>query len=186
MSQLQDIKSILAAEPWYYDEDRRCVKFYTDGTGEIWDGHETAFILGACFDWKALNPTVLDEQPTITQGATPKTLAHISLEITLTDRRCPCPKGWNFDEKTLERIRMSRSSFKESAFQPRTFTVRIESGTFAKPFMEDHGGVKSFGDFAHKYALRLVFDRCPWPLPEEYIGGSVRMTDERLVRVSGG
>lgn len=58
----------------------------------------------------------------------------------------------------------------------------MESGTFAKPFMEDHGGVKTFGDQAHNYALRLVFDGCPWPLPEEYIGDSIRMNEERPVR----
>lgn len=140
---------------------------------QIWDGHETAFTLAASFDWRALNPTVLDDRVTITGGRTAKTLAHVSLEISLTERRCPCPPGWNFDENTLERIRASRSKFKETAFQPRTFSVRLESGRFAKPFMEDHGGVQSFGDQAHSYALRLVFDRCPWPLLEEYIGGSI-------------
>jgi hypothetical protein len=29
------ISSILAAEPWYYDDDRRCVKFRADGAGEV-------------------------------------------------------------------------------------------------------------------------------------------------------
>lgn len=140
---------------------------------EIWDGHETAFTLAASFDWRALNQTVLDELPAITGGRTTKTLAHLSLEITLTERRCPCPQGWNFDENTLERIRMTQSGFRESAFQPRTFSVRLESGRFAKPYMEDHGGVEKFGDQADSYALRLVFDRCPWPLLEEYIGGSI-------------
>ncbi|KAJ5092138.1 hypothetical protein NUU61_007008 [Penicillium alfredii] len=154
----QTIRSILAAEPWYYSGDRQCIKFRVDGTGEIWDGHETAFTLAASFDWKVLNSPVLEEQPAITGGRTAKTLAHLSMEITLTERRCPCPRGWNFDEKTLERIRMTSSTFKDSAFQPKTFSVRLEAGRFAKPFMEDHGGVKGFGDQAHSYALRLVFD----------------------------
>ena len=139
---------------------------------QIWDGHETAFTLAASFDWKVLNSPVLDEQPAITGGRTAKTLAHLSMEITLTERRCPCPEGWNFDENILERIRMTSSTFKDSAFQSKTFSVRLESGRFAKPFMEDHGGVKEFGDQAHSYALRLVFDRCPWPTPEEHINGS--------------
>lgn len=64
---------------------------------------------------------------------------------------------------------MKSSRFKEGAFQPKTFTVHLESGRFAKPFMEDTGSVKSFGDQAHSYALRLVFDKCPWPLSEEFI-----------------
>ncbi|KAJ5110973.1 hypothetical protein N7532_001508 [Penicillium argentinense] len=178
----QTISSILAVEPWYYDGDRQCIKFRVDGTGEIWDGHETAFTLAASFDWRALNPTALDEQLAITGSRTAKTLTHLSLEITSTERRCPCPPGWNFDENTLERIRMTTSRFKEGAFQPRTFSVRLESGRFAKPFMEDHGGVEKFGDQARSYALRLVFDRCPWPSLEQYINGSIWRDKMKVAR----
>jgi hypothetical protein len=137
---------------------------------QLWDGHETAFTMAASFDWKALNHTVLDEEVQATRGRAATTLAHISMEITLTERRCPCPPGWNFDEKTLEHIRMTSSGFKQGAFRPRIFTLRLESGRFPKPFMEDHGGVESFGDQAYSYGLRLVFDKCPWPLPEDIDG----------------
>ena len=77
---------------------------------------------------------------------------------------------------------MTTSSFGEGAFQPKTLTVRLESGRFAKPFMEDHGGVKKFGDQAHSYALRLIFDRCPWPLAEDYIGGPIWSNKTEVTR----
>lgn len=125
--------------------------------------------MASWFDWKALNPTDLDGEVQFTTGRAVKTLAYISMEITFTERRCPCPPGWNFDAKTLEHIRMKGSRFKEGAFQPKTFTVRLESGRFLKPFVEDHGGVERFEGQAYSYALRLVLDKCPWPLPEECI-----------------
>ena len=31
----QTVRSILAAEPWYYSGDRQCIKFRVDGTGEV-------------------------------------------------------------------------------------------------------------------------------------------------------
>lgn len=31
----QKVRSILAAEPWYYSGDRQCIKFRVDGTGEV-------------------------------------------------------------------------------------------------------------------------------------------------------
>lgn len=121
--------------------------------------------MAASFDWKALNPTVLDEEVRATTGRATKTLAHVSMEITLTDRRCPCPPSWNLNEKTLEHIRLKKTRFKDVAFQPKTFTVRLESGRFPLPFMEDSCGVERFSDYAYSYALRLEFEKCPWPLP---------------------
>ena len=126
--------------------------------------------MAAWFDWKALNPTVLDEEVQVATMRAAKTLAYINIELTLTERRCACPPGWDFDENTLEHIRMKSSRFKEGAFQPKTYTIYLESGRFPKPFIEDTGLMKSFGDQAYCYALRLVFDQCPWPLREDYIG----------------
>jgi hypothetical protein len=51
--------------------------------------------------------------------------------------------------------------FTEDAYRPQTYTVRLESGHFALPFMVEHYHQTRFPGNA-EYALRLVFDKSPY------------------------
>ncbi|KAJ5812045.1 hypothetical protein N7474_008346 [Penicillium riverlandense] len=132
------ILSILTARPWFYDHNLSFIRFRTDGTGEIWYAGEMFVTVANEFDWKALNPQALKETIHISRGRNVQHLAQLSVEITLTERR---PRR---DEERarilLKTFQDGKYPFTDSAFRPKTFTVRLEEGKFPLPFTDDHGG----------------------------------------------
>jgi hypothetical protein len=87
----------------------------------------------------------------------PQTIAYLSLEITLTER-LPDQEYWG---KALKEFKNEKYPFTEDAYRPQTYTVRLESGRFALPFMVEHYHQTRFPGHA-EYALRLGFDKSPY------------------------
>lgn len=120
------------------------------------------------FDWKVLNPQALEETIDIPgrRNVRRRHLAYLSVEITLTER---------LPYRDEERVRTLLKGptvgkchpFKDIAFRPKTYTLRLDLGRFILPWGDDQGGPLEF-PYAYEYGLRLVFDKSPYPPPPEW------------------
>jgi hypothetical protein len=124
---------------------------------------EATFIFAVNMDWKSL-PLPKPEESVETLGITtwrsrkPQVLGKVKLQINLNTTVAkslvgPLPNWASPNEHYLC----------EAAFRPRTFTITIEKGNFRPKLW-----VGSEGDFRHRYGLRLLFDKSPYPLREGF------------------
>lgn len=124
---------------------------------------ETTFIFAVNMDWKSL-PLPKPEESVETLGITtwwsrkPLVLGEVKLQINLNTTVAKSlvqqQPNWPMPNEYY---------LCEAAFRLRTFTITIEKGNFApKPW------VGSEGDFRHRYGLRLLFDKSPYPLRERF------------------
>lgn len=110
-----------------------------------------------CWVWlKALKLNSLGETADTSSdsGRGTQCLAKIDIELTFTKRDVFMP--WD-----PFRIRQdSQEQLRDSAFQPKTYTIGLEKGIFRTPCYAIHPERYPYTD---KYALRLVFDKSPYP-----------------------
>ena len=123
----------------------------------MFDGGEQHYKFAKLFKWKTLNLNALEQTICIRRNRNPQNIAYLSLEITLTER-LPDREIWG---KALDVFKKEKYPFTEDAYRPQTYTVRLESGRFALPFMVEHYHQTRFPD-SPEYALRLVFDKSPY------------------------
>jgi len=115
------------------------------------------------FEWNSTAIEHLDDNQTPQGHQSPHLLGQLSLEITLTKRLPP------FARKKHEKNTMvNEGSLTGDAFQPKSFTVRIEQGNFSTP-------ARLKNEFAHlgsdrdlTWTKRLVFDTSPYPPESEW------------------
>ncbi|PYH95069.1 hypothetical protein BO71DRAFT_449650 [Aspergillus ellipticus CBS 707.79] len=142
---------------WNLDTEQEIqIIFYENGTGELILRHIFNAWIAAETEWKILYqapiPTFTDPHPE------PHLLAEFTLSLTLTPR--PITTRGPTDEYILNAERLF-----DTAFVPKTFTVRLEKGAFKTAFEKAAGPVRSW---ASSYMYRLVFDQSPFPEREEW------------------
>jgi hypothetical protein len=97
-------------------------------------------------------------------------LGQINLNITLT-KRLP---AWA--QKSSRKFPFANEgSLTDDAFQPKSFTVRIEEGDFeipSKAWVPSKRAHLSSGKLSLDYKRRLVFDKSPYPPKSEWKKGS--------------
>jgi len=77
--------------------------------------------------------------------------------MTLTTRRLEQPQS--------ARYLINEALLTDDAFLPKTYSLRLEKGNFLTPCDE----LSSFEDeFTPRFALRLAFDKSPYPPREEW------------------
>jgi hypothetical protein len=108
------------------------------------------------FDWKALNTPALEHRISIPNSNNTRYLAHLSLAITITDRE-PLPEYYTDKDRAK---RTAYNDLNEEGLQPKTYTVRLESGRFPMPYLMDLYGKEDLEGLARS-RLRLVFDKFP-------------------------
>ena len=93
----------------------------------------------------------------------PHIIAQISIEMTLTKRRIS--KLCGLGDTDTHKAAINESRLTEDAFQPKSYTVRLEKGVFLRP--GDAMRQINPSD-SSKFALRLVFDPSPYPPQQEW------------------
>jgi hypothetical protein len=127
-------------------------------------GGFVSFILSE-FEWKNIsikplndNKAPQDDNQTPQGDQSLHLLGELNLEITLTGR---LP---SYAQKFLEKNTMvNRGCLLDDAFQPRSFTLRIEQGNFSPP-----GHINDVFTWKKGYTKRLVFDKPPYPPESEW------------------
>jgi len=75
--------------------------------------------------------------------------------MTLTKRRIP-----KLGHAEMHKYCIDESLLTDDAFQPQTYTIRLEKGNFILP----HDSLLSNeSKYNSRYALRLAFDKSPYP-----------------------
>ncbi|KAI1388058.1 uncharacterized protein F4822DRAFT_301113 [Hypoxylon trugodes] len=169
--------SILCAQDeWYYDSEGRYIKFNNDGTGEvcrfspilyiyIWESVNNNYKLwcrcnfnywiAAVLEWKRIDsPRDPTEVAGVAQNRGPQLLGQLNLEIALVKRLPKWVEASILSKSTL----INEFSLMDVAFQPKTYTVRIEKGNFIEPCSINCGNWNGW-----RYELRLLFDKSPYP-----------------------
>ena len=145
-------------------------------------GDQTGWIV-AEIEWRILHLTAPLEEHMIHHsrdaGLHSHVVAHMDLELTLTDRLPP-------EHANMAGYGLNKG-FTPAAFRPKRYAVRLEAGEFLS-----HSDVRMITycvehslamPWPSVYAFRLVFDRQPFPPPEEWGSGAGRW--RRLYSISG-
>ncbi|KUJ11653.1 uncharacterized protein LY89DRAFT_722759 [Mollisia scopiformis] len=143
---------------WFH----RSIKFNKDGTGELWCCIESCWFIAVELEWKVLSPPqpkqiVNNIRVTRTD---PQLLGHLNLEITLTKRLAPGVNTSIMREGNM----LNERILSDEALRTKYFTVRMEKGNFREPCWSLMGSTES----STRYALRLLFDKSPYPPREEW------------------
>jgi hypothetical protein len=136
--------------------------------------YENNVFIAADLTWKAVDSTNLEQvipipinntntntNASINQSPSPLT-SPFTLEITLQKRRIPSLQDARFDKHKL-----NEKILTDAAFEPKTYTLRLEQGRFRTPHELLNDG-KNCPDWVPWYALRLVFDTSPYPPRKEW------------------
>ncbi|TVY44160.1 hypothetical protein LOCC1_G005920 [Lachnellula occidentalis] len=158
----ESLCSILSGDDWIIDllaPFSKSLKFNLDGTGELWCCGEHYMWIALDFQWKSIGvgQPVTSATAATRSNKSPQIMGQLNIEITLS-RRIPQevePRYAGFVFNQLE----------DTAFQPKSYSIRIEKGHFVRP-----SAVGSPVNYKHpdKYALRLLFDKSPYPPREEW------------------
>jgi len=159
--------SILSGEDeWYFDTEGRSIKFNKDGTSELWCRCNFNYWIAADLEWKSVEPLdhveprgQIAEIASATWNKSPHLLGQLNLEITLTNRLPRRAQTSNLSKSTI----INELGLKDDAFRPKSYTIRIEKGNFIEPC---HIGSSS--SHRPRFALRLVFDKSPYPPRSEW------------------
>ncbi|KXL51596.1 MAG: hypothetical protein FE78DRAFT_26351 [Acidomyces sp. 'richmondensis'] len=149
----------------FHPYSSQSIKFDRDGIGELSCMAQLSYAFAVNMDWKIL-PQSEPEEPVepsetaIEEDRKPQVLGRAKLEITLN---ATLAKSLQAREPSKFAAANERH-LSEAAFTPRTFTIIVERGNFMpKPLV----GIAE-GDFRHRYGLRLLFDKSPFPSREGF------------------
>jgi hypothetical protein len=127
--------------------------------------HELNIWIAAEFEWRPLQPASLEQAVGDIRRmggsrAHPRLVGQFAIELTLTTRRIapmqrPEMRSWLINEALLT----------DAAFRPKTYTLRLEQGSFLTPY-----DARPPGELPQtpRYALRLAFDTSPYPPRDEW------------------
>ncbi|KAI1496189.1 hypothetical protein F5X99DRAFT_83935 [Biscogniauxia marginata] len=162
--------SILSGEDeWCFDTEGRSIKFNKDGTGELWCRCNFNYWIAAELEWKRIEPPhdpsriveIPSQVASATQNRSPQLLGQLDLEITLAKRLSQRVESFIMTKNTV----INELSLTDDAFRPKSYTVRIEKGNFIEPC---YIGCPSSSSEKPRFALRLLFDKSPYPPRSEW------------------
>lgn len=173
--------SILSGEDeWCFDTEGRSIKFNKDGTGEVCRSHTMSlrwllttwklwcrcnfnYWIAADLEWKSIEPLNRDKPQgqiaSATWNKSPHLLGQLKLEITLTNRLPRRVQTSILSKSTI----INELGLEDDAFRPKSYTIRIERGNFIEPCY-----IGSVSSHRLRFALRLVFDKSPYPPRSEW------------------
>ncbi|TFL04953.1 hypothetical protein BDV98DRAFT_601401 [Pterulicium gracile] len=156
--------SILCKEPWTWDSmNANEITFNVDGTGKLICRIELNVWIAAIFTWSTTTPEIA---PGTTPHDQPSTggsshLSQLPITITLTKDRIPTLGSADMSNYTINEALLT-----DDAFLPKSYIVSLEKGRFITAF--DQLGEPRRLEYTPEYALRLTFDRSPYPPREEW------------------
>lgn len=118
--------------------------------------------IAAEFDWKPQSSESLDQVVDISSDTRkdPHLIGQFDIELTLTKRRIP-----KLGHAEMHNYRINESLLSDDAFLPKTYTVRLEKGNFLTSFEALR---TEEIQYIPRFALRLVFDKSPYPARYEW------------------
>lgn len=119
------------------------------------------------FEWKIKNMDHFDGSVNIDDKSRSRTkpcvISQFDIEITMLKRLTPYYKSHEGTTDWLER----NPRLNDEAFRPKTYTVRLEKGYFLDAYgaatLKTHSTYR-----VPRYALRLLFDKSPYPPEQEW------------------
>ncbi|KAK2591897.1 hypothetical protein QQS21_010421 [Conoideocrella luteorostrata] len=151
--------SILCGQPWLWDSDgANQISFAEDGTGDLICRPELNVWIAAEFDWKSCDGKL---SQTIDITRTNNKTIQAQIELTLTKRRIPRIGAAKMAEDTI-----NESLLKDSAFQPKSYTLALENDIFLSQF--DSINARHLPSHTPRFGFRLVFDKSPYPPRDEW------------------
>ncbi|KAI2631042.1 hypothetical protein GGR54DRAFT_182694 [Hypoxylon sp. NC1633] len=152
---------------WCFDTEGRSIKFNSDSTGELWCRCNFNYWIAADFEWKTIessgdlsrNAEMPSQVANATQKNSPELLGQLDLEITLSKRLPNRVETSILKKSTI----INEKSLTDDAFQPKSYTVRIERGNFVEPCTIGYPNSDK-----SRYAFRLLFDKSPYPPRSEW------------------
>ncbi|KAI1098839.1 hypothetical protein F4804DRAFT_323625 [Jackrogersella minutella] len=160
--------SILSGEDeWCFDTEGRSIKFNRDGTGELWCRCNFNYWIAVELEWRSIKPPrdpsqnveISSRVASAAQHRSPQLLGQLNLKITLSKRLPQRVQSSILSKSTI----INELSLEDDAFQPKSFTVRIEKGNFIEPCYIGYPNSDK-----PRFALRLLFDRSPYPPRSEW------------------
>jgi hypothetical protein len=125
----------------------------------LWACGGFAIFIYSEFKWKATTIPPPDLTTSPTDEETQRLIGRLRLEITLTGESPPNAKRY---QKGAD---INRGALNDEAFQPKSFIVRIEDGSFMTPCAVDSPYPNLRGK---SWTKRLVFDTSPYPPESEW------------------
>jgi len=154
-------------EVWQFDPNASCnISFNKNGTGLLWAGAEISVFIAAEFDWEIKSSESLDTVVDLSSFNNLKDtlISEFDIELTLTTRIHPILRKTRNDYTLL-----NEQALTDAAFLPKNYTVRLEHGRFDDPSTPwINWNSPPFWFRPDKYALRLLFDKSPFPPSEEW------------------
>ncbi|KAF2136592.1 uncharacterized protein K452DRAFT_237228 [Aplosporella prunicola CBS 121167] len=179
----ETLLSVLCRDPWCYDRiDGHEIRFRNDGTGYLVLRYELSVPIAAEIEWKS--PAPLKEIKVDMHAKGQEVLAQFDIELTLTKRVMAEPGIYpNPAYKRNEHF------LTEGAFVPKKYTVSIQKGKFFAPLPEKNAGSYWMpgGPFGipdkswqcDRFALRLTFDKSPYPPYDDWKDCPLRNGDPK-------
>ena len=121
--------------------------------------------IAAEFEWKPQGPESLEQVIDLSSISStrnkPHLISQLDIELTLTKRRTP-----SFSTPEAQRWKqINEALLTDDAFLPKTYTIRLEKDNFLAPVDTIS---QSENEFTPRYALRLAFDKSPYPPRHEW------------------
>ena len=128
--------------------------------------HETALWIAAELEWKLKRVDHFDGSVNISsvdqscKNPTPHVISQFDIEITLTKSCIPSLRSW-----MKPSYQVNEKLLVDDAFRPKTYSVRLEKGNFLCAY---DAMLPKEDEFTPRFALRLVFDKSPYPPRQEW------------------
>ncbi|RYP08433.1 hypothetical protein DL765_008788 [Monosporascus sp. GIB2] len=163
----ETLAAVLCEDHWQIDSERRSyITFKADGSGQLVLRRDMPIAICAEIEWRPVKPESFDEANLDldggADGGSPSAVAEFEVEITLTKRR---PASWG---PKVESLRINEHQLTEAAFAPKTYRVTLERGEFRSREDLSRFGAFEMPGWAERFALRLRFDKSPYPPRQEW------------------
>ena len=133
---------------------------------KLWCRCNFNYWIAAELEWKSIGPVdtdqavdILDQVTSSAPRTSPQILGQLNLEITLRKQLPQRAEASILSKSTT----INERSLEDDAFQPKSYTVKIERGNFIEPCYIGYPNSER-----SRFALRLLFDKSPYPPRTEW------------------
>ncbi|EFY94155.1 hypothetical protein X797_011667 [Metarhizium robertsii] len=153
----ESLLSILCSETWHWDsEDASQISFNENGTGKLICRAELNVWIAAEFDWQPHDKQALSQMVDLAKRDGSPIDFQTKVNMTLTKRRIP-----SLGNADMSKYNINESLLAQAAFEPKTYTITLDQGTFFSPYDAQFPGAQT--EFTPLFRLRLTFDTSPFP-----------------------
>lgn len=131
---------------------------FTD-TVKLWCRCEFNYWIFAELRWKSIKSSNPAQDTASSWTRAPRLLGQLDIEMTLINQLPKCAEGTALSS----RPNLNVETLIDDAFQPKSYTIRIEEGNFIEPCGAGYPNLEK-----QRFARRLLFDKSPYPPRSEW------------------